>query len=120
METAAIVMGESSFDWLWWLCLVIVIGIFIGIAYLIFWLGKLPGETAHARGHPQASAISVGGWLGLIFPPLWPLMMIWAHSVPQGRELQPPPDLKGVQTALKETTARIKEIERDLGKAGTR
>lgn len=117
MEMPAVI-GQSSFDGLWWLSLVILIALFLAAVWLIFWLGKLPGETAYARGHPQASAISVGGWLGLIFPPLWPLMMIWAHSVPHGRELQPPPNLKGVQVTLKTTTARIAEIERQIGKAG--
>lgn len=119
MEMPAVI-GQSSFDWLWWLSFAIVVGIFIGIVWLIFWLGKLPGETAHERGHPQASAINIGGWLGLIFPPLWPLMMIWAHSMPHGRELQPPPDLTGVQATLKTTTARIAEIERQIGKADAR
>ena len=48
MEPEALV-GQASFDALWWLCLVIVIGLFVAIIYFVFWLGKLPGETAHAR-----------------------------------------------------------------------
>lgn len=119
MEADAAIPAQAGFDWLWWLSLVIVIGIFIAIVYLIYWLGKLPGETAYGRGHPQAAAISVGGWLGLLFAPLWPLMMIWAYSTPKGRELQPPPDLKGLEAALKTTATRIAQIERKLGKAGT-
>jgi hypothetical protein len=113
-------IGQSSFDWLWWLCLIIVIGIFIGVAYALYWLGKLPGEAAYARGHPQASAVSVAGWLGLLFPPIWPLALIWAYTTPKGRELAPAPDLRGIESALKATAARIAQIERKLGKAGTR
>ena len=118
MDAAGAMIGQSSFDWLWWLCLAIVVGLFIGVAYLIFWLGKLPGETARARGHPQTSAITVAGWIGLIFLPLWPIAMVWAYLVPAGRELAPPPDLDGLEAALKTMTARIAEIERQLGKAG--
>jgi hypothetical protein len=117
---ATALAGQTGFDWIWWLCLIIVIGLFIGIAYLIVWLGKLPGEAAYARGHPQAAAISVSGWLGLLFPPLWPLALIWAYTTPRGQELKPPPDLAGLQTALKTTAARIAQIERRLGKAGAR
>jgi hypothetical protein len=60
------VVGQSSFDALWWLCLLILIGLFIAAAWCTCWLGKLPGETAHSRRHPQASAIAVCGWLGTL------------------------------------------------------
>lgn len=44
-------------------------------------LGALPGRIAHSRGHPQADAISVGGWLALLCGGvLWPVMMIWAYT----------------------------------------
>lgn len=44
-------------------------------------LGAMPGWVAHRRGHPQAEAIAVGGWLGLLFGGLfWPLAMIWAYT----------------------------------------
>ena len=112
------VMGQSSFDALWWLCLVVVIGLFFGIAYVIYWLGKLPGEVAHTRGHPQASAITVCGWLGLLFPPLWPLALIWAYLVPPGRELTPPTNFSGIEAGLKTLASRIAQIEHELGKAG--
>src|SRR5262245_27247169 len=118
MPTPAAV-GQASFDAIWWLCLVIVIGLFIGAAWFIYWLGKLPGETAHARGHPQASAITVCGWLGLLFPPLWPIALVWAYMLPAGIQPAPPPDLEGLQGALRTTSDRIAQIERQLGKAGT-
>lgn len=117
----ASVIGQSSFDAIWWLWLIIVIGLFIGVVYFIYWLGKLPGETAHTRGHPQASATTICGWmgLGLLFPRLWPIALIWAYLIPAGRELAPPPDLAGLQTALKTTAARITDIERQFGKAAS-
>lgn len=118
MSDASAVVGQSSYDGLWWLCLVIVIGLFIGIAYFIYWLGQLPGEIAHSRGHPQATAIAACGWIGLIFPPLWPIAFVWAFLVPAGRDLEPPADLTGIQAGLKAAAARLLEIEGKLGKAG--
>ena len=89
-----------------------------GIAYFIYWLGQLPGEIAHSRGHPQATAIAACGWIGLIFPPLWPIAFVWAFLVPAGRDLEPPADLTGIQAGLKAAAARLLEIEGKLGKAG--
>ncbi|MCP3440642.1 DUF3302 domain-containing protein [Bradyrhizobium sp. CCGUVB14] len=120
MSASATLIGQSSFDFIWWLCLAILVGLFIGAAWCLYWLGKLPGETASRRGHPQATAIAVCGWLGLLFPPLWPVALIWAYLVPAGREPAPPPDLTGLKDALKTTSDRIAEIERQLGKAGAR
>ena len=53
--TPSAAVGQASFDALWWLCLVIVIGLFIGVAWFLYWFGKLPGETAHARGRGHHS-----------------------------------------------------------------
>jgi hypothetical protein len=53
-------------------------------------LGGLPGRIAHDRGHPQAAAVNVAGWLGLAtLGILWPLALIWAFckspfNVPAG------------------------------------
>jgi hypothetical protein len=48
-------------------------------------LGALPGRIARNRRHPQADAIAVGGWVGLLFfGVLWPLMLIWAYTRTDG------------------------------------
>ena len=110
---------QGSGDMLWWLCLVIVIGLAVAIVYIIYKLGALPGEIARERGSPQASAIAMCGWLGLIFLPLWPVALIWAYLTPRDRVLQPPPDLKGLQAAIKDIAARVADIERAAGLVGT-
>jgi hypothetical protein len=46
-------------------------------------LGMLPGRIARQRGHPQAEAIAVCGWWGVItLGILLPLAWIWAYTRP--------------------------------------
>jgi hypothetical protein len=50
---------------------------------IVVLLGQLPGRIAHQRGHPQAAAITVCGWLGLATVGLlWPVALIWAFLKP--------------------------------------
>ena len=43
-------------------------------------MGWLPGHIARERGHPQAQAVTVAGWITLIFGfALWPVALIWAY-----------------------------------------
>ncbi len=46
-------------------------------------LGSLPGKKAAQRNHPQAEAINILGWLGLLFGGVgWMLALVWAHMKP--------------------------------------
>ena len=46
-------------------------------------LGMAPGRIARGRNHPQAQAIAVCGWWGIItMGLLLPLAFIWAYTVP--------------------------------------
>lgn len=57
--------------------LVVAVASAVGI-FLI--LGIAPGHVARKRGHPWAQAVSVAGWVTLIFGfVLWPLAFIWAY-----------------------------------------
>lgn len=50
-------------------------------------LGMLPGRIARLRKHPQADAIAVCGWWGVItLGLLMPLAFIWAYTNPRWRE----------------------------------
>jgi hypothetical protein len=62
----------------------VVFGIIIVAAVVIVvFLGSLPGKIAQQRGHPQAAAINVAGWLGLATGGLlWPIALIWAFLKP--------------------------------------
>ena len=62
----------------------VVIAVLIAAGlYLAFVLGELPGKIAAQRQHPQAEAIRIAGWLGLItLGLLWPFALIWAYTRP--------------------------------------
>lgn len=66
----------------------VVLGVLIAAGlYLAFVLGELPGKIAEGREHPQAEAIRVAGWLGLItLGLLWPFALIWAYTRPAARD----------------------------------
>ena len=49
-------------------------------------LGMLPGKIARQRQHPQADAINVCGWFGVItLGILLPFAYIWAYTNPRWR-----------------------------------
>ncbi|MHC4451767.1 MAG: DUF3302 domain-containing protein [Planctomycetota bacterium] len=48
---------------------------------------SLPGKAARDRNHPQAKAIDVSAWLGLVTGMItWVLALVWAYTVPAGKE----------------------------------
>jgi hypothetical protein len=56
--------------------LILVAGV---VAYLLFFLGGLPGRIATQRRHPQADAIRIMGWLGLLSGIVWAAALCWAY-----------------------------------------
>lgn len=66
-----------------WLTLVVLCVMPVVAAYLIYRLGRLPGAIARARNHPQADAIAVCGWMGIITLVMWPLALVWAYLAPE-------------------------------------
>jgi hypothetical protein len=85
-------------------------------AVVIYKLGSLPGAIARARAHPQAEAIAVCGWMGIVTIVLWPVAMVWAHLAP-ARPLQG--ETGGSASTLKklqQATRRLSDIEARLAK----
>jgi hypothetical protein len=64
----------------------VVIGVLIAaVIWLVVLLGPLPGKVAHRRGHPQADAIRVLGWIGIVtLGPAWLAALVWAYTTPMG------------------------------------
>jgi hypothetical protein len=59
------------------------------VAAVAVWilLGMLPGRIARQRKHPQAEAIAICGWWGVItLGLLMPIAFIWAFTDPRWRE----------------------------------
>jgi len=62
----------------------LVLGVLLATGlYAAFRLGALPGQIAERRGHRQADAIRVAGWIGLLtLGLLWPFALVWAFTRP--------------------------------------
>lgn len=73
---------QSFGPFLHWLTLVVLCIIPMLAIYVVYRVGKLPGDIARSRHHPQASAINVCGWMGMITLVLWPLALVWAYLAP--------------------------------------
>lgn len=69
--------------------LIVLITIFAVVIGIFVFLGQWPGKVAHANNHPQAEAITIGSWVGLIAGGvLWPLILIWAYYKYPGQQAQ--------------------------------
>lgn len=63
--------------------LVVIIVLIVAVVVIAAMLGALPGRIARKREHPQAAAINVCGWLGLLtLGGAWIVAMVWAHARP--------------------------------------
>ncbi|KRR04162.1 DUF3302 domain-containing protein [Bradyrhizobium valentinum] len=68
-----------------WIVLIILAASIVGVVCIMGWL---PGHIAKGRGHPWAQAVTVAGWITLLFGfALWPIALIWAYvDIPRARE----------------------------------
>jgi hypothetical protein len=81
----------------------IALAALVGIA--VAKLGPLPGQIAQRRGHPQADAIRVAGWFGILtLGFLWPFALVWAYTRPAGASTDTAEEIAGL-------TARIEALE---------
>lgn len=54
-----------------------------GAIWLIVMIGNIPGNIARTANHPQADAISVLAWVGLLTAGIgWFLALVWAKTKP--------------------------------------
>ena len=76
----AILADMDGLDYFTFVVLGVLISAGLALAFLI---GSLPGKIAVDRGHPQADAIRVAGWFGLLtLGLLFPVALIWAYTKP--------------------------------------
>ena len=59
-----------------WLFLILV------FCLIVYMIGGYPGYIARRRGHVNAEAISLCGWIGLVIWPAWFVALIWSRTGP--------------------------------------
>ncbi len=80
--------------------LIVMVVILAVVIWLVVLIGPLPGKIARERNHPQADAIYVLGWVGVITLGMaWLIALVWAYTRPFG------------DAALR---ARITELENEV------
>jgi hypothetical protein len=89
----------------------VVLGVLVAAAIaLVVVLGRMPGKIARGREHPQADAVGVLGWIGVVTLGLaWPVALVWAYTRPSGAA--------GVEERVASLEARILELEGAQGGA---
>jgi len=89
----------------------VVMGVLLAVViWLVVLLGPLPGKIAAGRGHPQADAIRVLGWVGLItMGGAWLVALVWAHFKPKVPSGSTDPELE----------RRVAELEKKLAQVGS-
>jgi hypothetical protein len=84
------------------LVLLVLVGAAIAIVVI---LGNIPGNMARAANHPQAEAISILGWLGLLTGGVgWLLAIVWAKFKPSG-------DAAALEQRVKQLEERLQQME---------
>ena len=83
----------------------VVMGILVAVViWLVVLLGPLPGKIAAERGHRQADAIRVLGWIGLVtMGAAWFVALVWAYAKPLT-----------VSDSSPELEKRVAELEKKL------
>lgn len=83
----------------------IVIGVLItAVIWIVVLLGPMPGNVAKRRAHPQADAIRVLGWIGIITLGVpWLAALVWAYGKPVANA-----GLSERVTALEDEIRRLK------------
>ena len=88
--------------------LIVMIALAALVSIAVVKLGPLPGQIAQRRGHPQADAIRIAGWIGIItLGFLWPFALIWAYTRPAGASTDTTEEIAGL-------TARIETLENQV------
>jgi Protein of unknown function (DUF3302) len=106
----------------------LVMGVIIAaIAVAAVVLGGLPGKIAAGRNHPQAEAVKMCGWIGILtLGLLWPVAFIWAYTNPTRVALGDAdsgyfdhaiPSRETLEETVGELTRRIESLEAELAVA---
>ncbi len=96
------------------LTIVVMIVLVALTGVILAYLGMLPGKIAKGRNHPQAEAINVASWLGIItLGVLWPFALIWAYIRPREQSA-----VEGSEK-LASLESRVQALEEHVRRAGS-
>jgi len=105
---------------------VVMFVLLTAVVVLIKILGALPGKLARNRAHPQADAINVCGWLGIVTLGIaWPVALVWAYtrSTTAGstspREAESTQSVEALKQTVDELSQRLAAAEQQLRDAVT-
>jgi hypothetical protein len=80
----------------------------VAVVLLIVFIGGLPGRIAVARKHPDAEAVTVMGWAGLLAVVPWMQAFIWAFKPTDTVDIRRFP--REEATAIDEENARLRGL----------
>jgi len=67
---------------------IILVILFLIVIWIYVEMAKFPGQKAREREHPQADAINVLSWVGLLLGVVpWVIALVWAYTKPIGAPL---------------------------------
>jgi hypothetical protein len=99
----------TGLDYFTFVVLAVLVAAGLGAAFV---LGGLPGRIAEKREHPQAEAIRVAGWIGLLtLGVLWPFALIWAYTKPDRKD-----EIAALRETVESLGERVAAVERDRGR----
>lgn len=82
--------------------LIVILVILAAAIWIVVTLGSLPGQIAREKNHPQAEAINILGWIGILTLGIgWFVAIVWAYTKPPG-------------AVNAELLRRIEELETEL------
>ena len=86
--------------------LIVLFVLVAAVISLVVIIGRIPGNIARDAGHPQAEAINILAWIGLLTLGLgWFVALVWAKAKP----IAPGPQLEQRITELEARLAKMEE-----------
>lgn len=65
--------------------LIVILVIIAAAIWIVVTLGAMPGKIAREKEHPQAEAINILGWIGILTLGVgWFVAIVWAYTKPFG------------------------------------
>lgn len=96
-------------DYFAWFVFIVII---VVVVVVFVALAMLPGKMAKTNNHPNAKAINLAGWLGMLLTAgvFWAVAMVWANMKPVGDAALARQN-DDLQERIKELEAQLSEQE---------